>query len=219
MGAAYGCGRLLATPCFGVMRIVREASQAEVIASFLGGELGSSRFGEQLLGLLREDGMDVSVLTQPNRDDPAENDYREALLDRYRGWLRREGLFADFPQQVDWSLAALTPDEVLAIRYINWDGWLEVSGGSRRPVDAAARIRRGAVPGGNAEWHEPIAARLRSPEPPPKLIAVAQPEHARLVVLEGHVRLTAYALYPKYLPDELELFLGTAADMDRWTEF
>ena len=32
------------------------------------------------------------------------------------------------PLEIDWSRAALTPDEVLAIRYINWDWWLVVSG-------------------------------------------------------------------------------------------
>ena len=55
---------------------------------------------------------------------------------------------------------ALVPDEVLAIRYINWDWWLRISDGTRRPVDAAARIRRGEVAGITAEEHEPIAARL-----------------------------------------------------------
>lgn len=67
--------------------------------------------------------------------------------------------------------------------------------------------------------HEPIAARLRSNERQPELIAVAPPDRSRLVLLEGHARLTAYALFPDYLPDELEVFLGTAEDMHRWSEF
>jgi hypothetical protein len=73
--------------------------------------------------------------------------------------------------------------------------------------------------GVTVEEHEPIAARLRSVDPSPELIAVSRPDRSQLVVVEGHVRLTAYALYPQYLPDELEIFLGTAADMDSWTEF
>ena len=32
----------------------------------------------------------------------------------------------------------------------------------------------------------------------------------RPVLLEGHVRMTAYALYPEYLPSELEVYLGTS---------
>src|SRR5205823_5317537 len=102
----------------------------------------SPRYGERLLGFLREDGVHASLVTGPNLDDSDENAYRETLLDRHRGWLRREGLFAGLPLEIDWSRAALTPDEVLAIRYINWDWWLVVSGGTRLPLDTAERISR-----------------------------------------------------------------------------
>ena len=111
------------------------------------------------------------------------------------------------------------PEEVLAIRYINWDWWVRISGGTRRPGDAAARIRSNEIAGVTAAEHEPIAARLQATEPPPELVAVAPPDRSRLVVVEGHVRLTAYALYPEYLPAALEIYVGTAPDMDRWTEF
>ena len=201
------------------MRIVRTASEAEVVATFLRAELDSARWGERLLAFLREDGVDPSVVSRPNLGDPQESAYREALLDRHRGWLRRERLFDGLPRHIDWSRVALKPAEVLAIRYINWDWWLELSGGTRQPLDAARRIRRNEVGDVTAESHEPIAARLQSPEPPPELIALALPNDSQLVVVEGHLRLTAYALYPAYLPDELEIFLGIADRMDRWTEF
>jgi hypothetical protein len=201
------------------MRILRRASEDEVLASFLRGELDSPRWGDRLVELLREDDAADSVLRTPNLGDADECAYRARLLDRHRAWLRREGLFDGFPERVEWSRTALAPDEVLAIRYINWDWWVRITNGTRRPVDAAARIRRGEVAGITAEEHEPIAARLHATEPPAELIAVAPPDRSQLVVVEGHVRLTAYALYPQYLPLELELFLGTAEDMNRWTEF
>jgi hypothetical protein len=201
------------------MRIVRAASEAEVVAAFLRGELDSPRWGERLLELLREDGVEPAVVRAPDLDDAGECAYRARLLDRHRSWLRREGLFDGFPERVDWSRAALVPEEMLAMRYINWDWWLRISGGTRRPVDAAARIRRGKMAGVTVEEHEPIAARLQATEPPAELIAVAAPDLSRLVVVEGHVRLTAYALYPEYLPAEVEIYVGTAADMHRWTEF
>lgn len=201
------------------MRILRAASEAEVLAAFLRGELNSPRWRTGLLGLLAEDRVDESVLRTPDLADADQCAYREALLDRHRAWLRREGLFQGFPERVEWTRVALVPDEVLAIRYINWDWWLRISDGTRRPLVAAARIRRGEVAGVTAEEHERIAARLDTTEPPAELIAVALPGGSRLVVLEGHVRLTAYALYPRHLPAELEIFLGTAEDMDRWSEF
>jgi hypothetical protein len=201
------------------MRIVRPASEAEVIAVFLRAELDSERWRDRLLELLRGDGAAVSVVATPNLHDERESAYRASLLDRHRGWLRREGLFHGFPNDVEWTRVALTPDEVVAIRYINWDWWLRVSGGTRRPLDTARRIRAGEVPGADLASDEAIAARLRSADPPPELIAVAMPGESQLVAVEGHVRLTAYALFPHYLPDELEILLGTAPAMDRWSLF
>jgi hypothetical protein len=87
----------------------------------------------------------------PRVGNASEDAYRELLLDRHRAWARREGLCGGFPRQVDWFRAALTPDEVLAIFYINWDWWLRISGGTRRPLDAARRIREGAIRGSTAE--------------------------------------------------------------------
>jgi len=108
---------------------------------------------------------------------------------------------------------------VLDIRYIDWDWWLRISAGTRLPRVAVKRIRAGEVPGADVRGEERIAARLGSADPPPELIALAPPDRSRLVVLEGHVRLTAYAVYPEYLARELEIYLGTAPDIDRWSEF
>ena len=201
------------------MQIVRAAREAEVVAAFLRAELDSPRWRERLLGLLREDGVDEAVVAEPDVHDPAQAAYRERLLDRHRGWLRREGLFDGLPERIEWCHAALHPDEVLSILYIDWDWWLRLSGGTRRPLDAAARIRAGETADAIAERHRPIAERLRTANPPPELIAVAPPDRSRLVLMEGHCRLTAYALYPEYLPDELEIFLGTSPEIARWSEF
>jgi hypothetical protein len=40
----------------------------------------------------------------------------------------------------------LTPSELLRVKYINYDYWVELSGGSRLAADAPARIRAGAAP-------------------------------------------------------------------------
>jgi hypothetical protein len=74
-------------------------------------------------------------------------------------------------------------------------------------------IRAGEIAGVTAEEHEPILARPR------ELIAVTNPAHAPIVLVEGHVRLTAYALYPERLPDELEILLGVSEAIAAWSEF
>jgi hypothetical protein len=201
------------------VRVIRPATEAEVVATFLRAEWESERWREQLAALLARDGMDPSVVASPNLDDAEECSYRASLLDQHRGWLRREGLFGGLPKHIDWSRVGLSSEEVLAMRYINWDWWLVVSGGTREPLEAARRARAGELPGVAVDWHEPIAARLQSAHPPPELIALSKPNDTQLVLLEGHVRLTAYALYPQYLPRELEIFLGVSEQIDRWGNF
>jgi hypothetical protein len=201
------------------MRVVRSAPADEVTATFLRGDLESPRFRDRLLGLLRADGADPKRIARPDLGDPEANAYRRGLLGRQHEWLAGPHVFGDFPGGLDWSLEALTPDEVLAIRYIDWDWWLTISGGTRSPVDAAARIRRGEIAGSSAEEHEPIARRLGSADPPPELIVVGPADRSRLVVVEGHVRLTAYALFPEFLPDELEVLVGVSDEIRRWSLF
>lgn len=201
------------------MRTIRSASEPEIIAVFLRGELDSPRYGDRIRDLVRDAELDESVLLAADLDDAEENARRARILEEHRGWLRRDGLFGGFPEEVDWSLVGLPPDEVLSILYIDWDWWLDISGGTRRPTDAAARIHAGDVPEVNAAEDERIAARLRSADQPRELIIVSTPELSRLVALEGHVRLTAYALFPDYLPPELPMYLGTSAAMGDWALF
>ena len=105
-----------------------------------------------------------------------------------------------------WRRVALTRDEVLAIRYIAWDYWLEISDGTRLPAVAAVLFRG---EGDDASWEEV------EPGTTP-LIAVRADADAPIVVIEGHVRLTAYALYPERLPRELEILLGEGESLRDW---
>ncbi len=201
------------------MRFTGEVTEDEVIAEFLKGEFKSDRWNRGLRALLDEHGVSDDVLARPVLTDWEQNNARRRLLDEHRGFVRREGLFDGFPDDVVWQRATLEPDEVLAVLYINWDWWLTVSGGTRRPREAARRIRRDEFAGVTAEEHEPLAVALLDDPPPPPLIAATTPAHAPLVLVEGHFRLTAYALFPQHLPPELEILLGISAGMREWSEF
>lgn len=200
------------------MKLLDRVEEDEVIATFLRAELDSERYGRKLRGLLNRDGRDESVLRQPSLASADDNAYRRELLDEHRAYERREGLFDGFPEQVEWHRASLTRDELLELRYINWDWWLRITVGSRRPLDAARRIRAGEVAGATAAEHEPIARALASPGAP-ELIAATTPALSPVVLVEGHVRVTAAALFPELVPDELELLLGVSPEMARWSEF
>jgi hypothetical protein len=125
------------------------------------------------------------------------------VADRRRQWRERHGLFGGFPDGVEWERAALTVAEVLEVLYINWDWWLRVSHGTRLP-----RIAR--------EGDEGVAAAVTTN---PELIVVTEPDRAKLVVMEGHLRLSSYAQFPEYLPAELEVYLGVSPRMAEWCQF
>ncbi|MFE9220121.1 hypothetical protein ACFYN3_27680 [Streptomyces lavendulae] len=100
------------------------------------------------------------------------------------------------------------------MRYLDYSYWVELSGGSRQPTDAAARINAGLrafdVP------NEPFidaanALSIGERFPPPILVGERQDD---LVCLEGHLRLTAYALVG--FPTDIECLVGTAPAMGRW---
>jgi hypothetical protein len=172
------------------MQILGQVTEDEVLECFVLAERDSERYGETVRKLLERLG-----------DNP------RAVLSAYRSW-PDEGLFGGFPPDVEWCRARLTKDELLEILYINWDWWLTITNGSRRPLDAAAI--QGRDPGDEA------IARAAATNPP--LIAVRAPE-SYLVLLEGHVRLTAYAAFPEHLPDELEIYLGESPRMADWSEY
>jgi hypothetical protein len=200
------------------MQVLRPISEDEMIAVFLRAELDSGRYGGKLRELLARDGRHEEVVRYPDLADFGANAYRRRLLDEHRFYERREGLFLDFPRSVDWFRAVLDRDEVLDILYIDWDWWLRLSGGTRRPRDAARRILAGEVADADLEADEKLAAALRA-DPPPELIAVTTPARTPLVVVEGHARLTAYATFPEYLPPTLEILLGVSDEMQRWCQF
>ena len=196
------------------MRFLQPIGENEMIAVFLHGELGG-RYHSVLRELVARIGYDERLLGSPDLDSADENRARRALLEEHRAYERRQGLFFGFPAEVAWHRAVLSREEVLEIRYINWDWWLRISGGTRRPLDAARRIRAGEVPGVTAEEDEPLVATW----PQPELIVVTTEERSPLVLLEGHVRLTAYALFPERVPEELEVLLGISDEMAGWSEF
>ena len=191
-----------------LVRLLHPITEDEMIAVFLRAELESERFAEKLGALLSRDGVEF---------DSADAAYRRRLLDEHRAYERREGLFLGFPREVDWFRAALTRDEVLDILFIDWSWWLELSGGTRSPREAARRIRAGELTGMTADVtadeHEPYL------DSASKLIAATTPSYERLVLVEGHVRLTAYALFPNRVPDELEILLGVSEEMPSRCQF
>jgi len=199
------------------MRRCRSASEDEMVALFLRTEISAVRFRAALLEHLEQAGLPERVLTEPDLSSEAENRARKELLGRYRGYGREEGYLGDFPSDLRWEWAKLTLDELVRVKYIDYSYWVELSGGSRLPSDAAPRIRAGIAPFGvSSEWALGFADVVAACADIPPMILVAPEEGADLVVLEGHARLTAYMLRPEALPEELLVLVGYSPEITRW---
>ncbi|MER7667283.1 hypothetical protein ABTY61_02320 [Kitasatospora sp. NPDC096128] len=190
------------------------SSEDEMVACFLRGELSSRRFGRNLRSQLAAAGQAEQLLTRPDLSDAGANVARRALLAATRGYGENRDLFEGFPTQVAWTRALLSADEAAAVRYLEYSYWVELSGGSRRPTDAAARVKAGlrAFDVSNEPFVDAARA-LVSGERFPPLILVGE-RRDNLVCLEGHLRLTAYALVG--FPTGVECLIGTAPTMGRW---
>jgi hypothetical protein len=104
------------------VHVLRPSNEDEMVWLFLRGELDSQRYGPRIRCTI-----DEHVLLEPDLENEGENALRRAALTTVRGYESREGLFHGFPHDVRWSWAELDPDEVRAIRYIDYDYWVELS--------------------------------------------------------------------------------------------
>lgn len=196
------------------MRIVRDSTEAEMVAVFLSGEFSSERFGSVIRDTLLACGQSEPLLADPDLNDVQANQARRAVLAATRGYGEDRELFEHFPADVRWEWIELTAPELARVRYIEYSYWNELSGGSRLAADAAQRINLGVRPWGvsNERFHSAARA-LRSGERFPPLILAGR-HRDDLVCLEGNLRLTAHALAG--CPREIKCLVGTAPALERW---
>lgn len=202
------------------MRFIETLNEDNVVAHFLKDEIRSDRFGRTICDLLQQNGWPASLLNQPNLRSAEECSIRAKVLSEFRGYQRNEGMFEGFPNDVAWARVAISSTELMQVRYIDYSYWNELSGGSRLPSDTAIRIRKGAMVFGMSTHHFlEMAEALGIGAKYPELILVGAEAHSAVVVLEGHARLTAYALVPDLIPSDLTAIVGLSAAMPAWRDF
>jgi hypothetical protein len=196
------------------VRVIRDSSEDEMIALFLLGELNSERFGSGIRNALDAASQTAALITAADLGDADQNRARRTILATTRGYGENRDVFENFPARVHWVRVMLAPSELAGVRYIDYSYWNELSGGSRLAADAAQQIRRGTVVFGVPNRRFLRAARaVEHGALFPPLILAGQRRDC-LICLEGHLRLTAYALAG--FPREVECLVGTAPAMDRW---
>ncbi len=194
-----------------------------MIAEFLRQEYANhDRYGARIDECLHLEGVAARRITDADQTDPVANAERRSVFARYRGYgAGGYSYLTDFPATgVAWNWVALTPDELLDSQYIRYTPWSNLSQGTRSPRVAAERIRTGLdIPGHNFQVFLALADELRAGLVVPPLFLVSADDGETRVILEGHTRITAWALAPEAIPSEVAVILGVSPDIARWDEY
>src|SRR5262249_19163499 len=98
--------------------------------------------------------------------------------------------------------------------------WNELSGGSRQPVDVLPTVQSGRLPTWLAElgtdWCFELAAQLATAEAVDDLIVMATPDLDKIVLLEGHARLTAVFVGGLQQRIIVRAYVGVSAAIEQW---
>src|SRR6266852_1697123 len=167
------------------MRKIRAIKEDEMIAAFLYAELNSPRFCKKVEAYLQQYAVDRRLIQAADLHDVQENATRRILLGAYRDYGQGWGYFEGFPEQLRWERIGLTRQEVEQVKYIEYDYFVDLSGGSRLAIDGARRALAGIdVFGLSSQYFVDIAEALRRGVQFPPLICVGRDKGSPLVVLE-----------------------------------
>lgn len=196
------------------MEYIRDSSENEMVAIFLQAEMDSKRFGKFILKALEKLNIDKSIILDPQLNSRTENTQRNSILDEYRDYASRRGLFEDFPQDIQWKWVYLDRNDLCKVKYINYDYRVSISGGTRFAKDAALLIKQGksVFNESNDQFFDLVKNIMQGYKPPP-MILVARSQQSDVVVLEGHLRLTAYMMEPAYIPKKLKVLIGFSSSL------
>lgn len=198
------------------MKLLHKLDENGVISLFLLSEFKSSRFGSDLLRVLKTLGFSKDIILKPDLENTAENACRRDIIGEYRGYGRNTGLFTNFPKNVEWYEAFITRKELSKVRYINWYYWLGITGGSRLPCDVRLNVSNDVISSADIKLFYAVLADIEASGFFPKLIFVTTGSPKDLVVLEGHLRVTASFLKPKIIPNKVNAIVGISKEFTLW---
>ncbi len=194
------------------MQFLEKSSSQEMIAEWLKGEMWSKRFSKPLKKILRKFKQGQAIINDPKLDDKRENIIRKKILFTYR-----KELLENWPKNINWQKVIVNENDLKKIKYINYSYWNELSGGSRLAEDAIKNIFKGKTVFGvsNRQYLE-AARHVKKHGFFPKLILVSTQPGAPVVVIEGHLRLTAYLMEPQGIPNKMIAVIGYSPDFKDW---
>jgi len=191
------------------MRRLADASEEEVVLSFLVAERDSCRWGTfDAKAVARR----WELLEHPHLDDPVENAERARILS-YRGY-PDQALFHGLPRTIEWSRAEMTRTEVAEL-YVGAGQWQELT--PTRKISEAAENAPRTHYLDDPRVNKAIAAITEEDrkgavfEP---LIIVGGAWDGPHVILEGYTRATAFASTPA--GHDIQAYVGHSPQIDTW---
>lgn len=179
------------------MKLLRKSSEEEMLLEFLKAEYGSERFSEEIKKAMTALGYDEKIILSPDIQSAPENLQRKKLMGKFRGYGLNRELFKNFPAVTSYELCSFTGEDLAKIRYINYSYWNELSDNTRSPLTAAKNILNGkTVFGESTEGFIRVSEYLKRGGKFPVMYFLTD-DFERFVIVEGHLRMTAYALAPE----------------------
>lgn len=189
---------------FGPLKIIRRASEDEVIAEFLKSDFHHVVFREYH-DLLK------SIVMEPNLNDAHENAKRRALF-----FMRHLALWSELPEDIEWCEVEVKDADLRRIRVFPRAQWRRVGRGNFRITDVVERLRheRPALDDPFRSKLESIQTRLSRVDPGvTPIILIGLAEDAPLTVLDGNHRLAAAMLGPVSSVGKLRFLCGLSPKM------
>lgn len=176
-----------------IMEILRNSCEDEIVLEFLKGELASARFGDDVRKALTEAGQSESLITKSDLSDREQNLLRRKVLGICRGYPDRE-IFENYPMDIKWTLVRFDSKDIKRLRYVDYSYWNELSGDTSEPAIAAENVKKGITSCGVPNDGFIKAAEFidAGGSFPPIITLTCDGE--KLLLLEGHLRATAYAM-------------------------
>lgn len=190
---------------------IRESNEAEVILEFLKGEINSNRFSENLNNVLKELNVDKSIIISGDINNKEENLKRLKIMHRFRGY-PNEDMFNNFPNINKWELYELEKEDLSHCYFIDYDYWNELSSNSSLPEVAAHNILKGVevYDVSNEQYINAKKFLENGGKFPPVILITCNEE--KYLIIEGHLRITAYALVGEF--SKAYAFVGKCNEAD-----
>jgi len=199
------------------MKILNDITEDEVTAIILQYNLNSFRFKNELKELLRQQKLDMKIITNPDLKDGTENALRRKFVQSLDGSGVGGYLAKDFPNDVAWKKTQINKADLQKIKYIDYSYWNELTYHTRLVRDGAESIKKGVIifNESNQSFWDAFEA-LRQGKKFPAPILVTKNDDSDLVVIDGHLRLTVYLLDERYTPNEIEAIVGYSENFSLW---